>query len=159
MQFSTQSCLAADRSAARFLLSTNCSIQTRIFNQQSARAAACVRGLLFLSPRATKHNKIRVFVNSFTGEGLPALHQAIGTRISGRDSHPTCLVFVFSSSTRHRRVVSISQYNRFSLPCKPPDHNNLQGYAEADAQSSQPGPTVNPPHCTPEIKRPPCRRI
>ena len=68
MQLARSKCLADDRSSARILRAKNCSIQTLIFNHQSASysttAAACSQRLLFRSPRATKDNKIRVFVNS-----------------------------------------------------------------------------------------------
>ena len=41
-------------------------------------------------------------------------------------------------------VVQVSKYNRFSLSCKPPAANNLEGFAEADAQSNQLDQPVNP---------------
>lgn len=68
-------------------------------------------------------------------------------RISGRDSHPTCIVidFQFSNAQRPKPcVVRVSKYNRFSLACKPPASNELQHPASADAQSSQIAPIFNP---------------
>jgi hypothetical protein len=106
-----------------------------------ATAAACSRGLLFRSPRATQDNKIRVFVNSFSGAGLPVPgNQKRGQ--SGRASHPSFIVICLSSDAY--RVARVSKYNRFGLPCKPPVSNRLQILGPADAQSSRPRPDVKP---------------
>ena len=153
-QFPRSKCRATDRSVTCFLKAWNRSAlsaaahaaprrtphtqpQTARYPnpdfQSSIRVVFDYRGclfprLLFLSPRATKHNKIRVFVNSFTGEGSPGFQPGNQTRTSGR-ARATCSVLVFLNPTT--RVVEVCQSNRSSRPCKPPARNRLHSTKSA----------------------------
>ena len=151
MQLNFRSCaLATDRSAARLnrveslALSAPQGQTARYPNpyfQSAIRSrGSLARGLLFRSPRAAKHNKIRVFVNSFTGEGSPP-NGCNQNADQWSGSSPTYIAFfVFDDA---RRAFEVLQYNRFARPCKPPFGNGLQG---SEASPNLPGARseVNP---------------
>ena len=117
-------CLAACRaSKAAHAHHKKRAIQTHDFQSaiRVARRLLCSR-LLFRSPRATQHNKIRVFVNSFTGEGSP-VEPAIKSRISGREVYPDMSRYAYQTRRIARR--SVIESNPFGHPCKPLICNSL----------------------------------
>ncbi|HEY0671755.1 MAG TPA: hypothetical protein VGD27_05790, partial [Longimicrobiales bacterium] len=76
----------------------------------------------------SQDNKIRAFVNSLQGAGLP-VRPVIGSADQRSGFAPDMHRYrfsIFERATSKTRVVRVSKYNRFSLACKPPASNELQ---------------------------------
>src|SRR5215204_3795264 len=121
------------------------SIQTRIFNHQSASYVLprlpVLAGYYFVRPEPLKITKSA----SSSTPSQEQDYQCLVTKNADKaDGHLTrhSSLSVFSNNVY--RVVQVSKYNRFGLPCKPPVSNRLHGFAETVAQSNRSAPSVNP---------------
>ena len=131
--------LSASQSIAQliaFYKRKNRSIQTLIFNQQSAscfNAAVCVRSYYFVHFEPLKITKSAFSSTQFQSR------KSRGSEVRHLTRHTSLSFF-----KRRNCVVQVFKYNRFDRSCKPPPLNRLEACAEADAQSNQAVRDVNP---------------
>jgi hypothetical protein len=133
----TRSCaLTTDRSAVRLnrlelrqrptqLVKVERSIQTLIFNHQSACAVFCSRSYYFFRPEPLKITKS---ASSSTPSQEKDRQISDDQNADKADGHRTrhSSLSIFKSDAQS--VVQVSKYNRFENLCKPPVFNRLQRF-------------------------------